>query len=109
MYPRHSKAVIPSKSSTVSPDFASQHSTGGKTSLGAITKAGDRYLRQLLVVAATGMIRRVRTDATLSPWLAELLRRMPAKQAAVALANKLARTAWAMLVSGESYRDRATA
>ena len=87
----------------------SQQSTGGKTSLGAITTAGDRYLRQLLVVAATGMIRRVRTDATLSPWLAELLRRMPAKQAAVALANKLARTAWAMLVSGESYRDRATA
>jgi transposase len=82
----------------------SQHSTGGKVCLGPITKTGDRYLRQLLVIAATGMIRRVRTDATVSPWLAELLKRMPAKRAAIALANKLARTAWAILVSGETYK-----
>jgi transposase len=82
----------------------SQHSTGGKLTLGPITKAGDRYLRQLLVIAASGMIRRVRADATVSPWLAGLLARMPAKQAAVALANKLARTAWAILVSGQTYK-----
>jgi len=82
----------------------SQHSTGGKTCLGPITKTGDRYLRQLLVIAATGMIGRVRADATVSPWLADLLKRMPAKQAAVAMANKLARIAWAVLVSGETYK-----
>lgn len=82
----------------------SQHSTAGKTRLGPITKAGDRYLRQLLVVAASGMIRRVRRDPGLCPWLAGLLARMPAKQAAVAYANKLARIIWALLARGETYR-----
>ena len=82
----------------------SQNSTGGKQRLGAITKAGDRYLRQLLVVAASGMIRRVRANPLLSPWLAQLLARKPAKQAAVALANKLARIAWALLATGQTYR-----
>lgn len=81
-----------------------QNSTGGKERLGAITKAGDRYLRQLLVVAATGMIRRVRAKPDVSPWLAQLLARKPAKMAAVALANKLARIAWALLARGETYR-----
>lgn len=81
----------------------SQHSTGGKTCLGPITKCGDRYLRQLLVVGASGLIRRVRKDPTVSPWVAELLKRMPAKKAAIAVANKMARTAWAVLVSGQSY------
>src|SRR6266851_6216529 len=74
----------------------SQHSTGGKTCLGPITKAGDHYLRQLLVIAGAGLIRRVKADPTLSPWLAGLLQRMPAKKAAIAVANKLARIAWAM-------------
>jgi transposase len=82
----------------------SQHSTGGKTCLGPITKAGDRYMRQLLVVAATGLLRRVKTDPTASPWLVNLLERMPPKKAAIALANKLARIAWAMLTTGERYR-----
>lgn len=86
-----------------------QHSTGGKTRLGPITKAGDRYLRQLLVVAATGMIRRVRRDPALCPWLAGLLARMPAKRAAVAYANKLARIIWALLNRGEVYRGPAAA
>jgi transposase len=81
-----------------------QNSTGGKDRLGAITKTGDRYLRQLLVVAATGMIRRVRAKPDISPWLAQLLARKPAKKAAVALANKLARIAWALLVRAETYR-----
>jgi transposase len=83
----------------------SQNGTGGKIKLGPITKAGDRYLRQLLVIAATGLIRRVRKDAAVSPWLAGLLTRMPAKQAAIAMANKLARIAWAILVKGESYQE----
>jgi transposase len=85
----------------------SQNSTGGKERLGAITKTGDRYLRQLLVVAASGMVRRVRVKPTVSPWLAQLLARKPAKQAAVALANKLARIAWAVLAKGETYRTPA--
>lgn len=81
-----------------------QNSSGGKDRLGGITKSGDRYLRQLLMIAATGMIRRVRKDPSLSPWFADLLARKPAKVAAIALANKLARTVWAMLMSGEPFR-----
>jgi transposase len=81
-----------------------QHSTGGKERLGGITKTGDRYLRKLLVVAAIGMVRRVRANPAVSPWFAQLLARKSAKQAAVALANKIARIAWALLVSGESYQ-----
>jgi transposase len=87
----------------------SQHSTGGKTVLGPITKSGDRYLRQLLVNAGAGLIRRVKADPSISPWIAGLLQRMPAKQAAVAVANKLARIAWAVLVSGKPYRASALA
>lgn len=81
----------------------SQHSTGGKTCLGPITKSGDRYLRQLLVIAGAGLVRRVKADPSLSPWVAALLQRMPAKRATVAVANKLARIAWAILVSGGTY------
>lgn len=81
----------------------SQHSTGGKTCLGPITKAGDRYLRTLLVIAGSGLVRRVKADPGLSPWIAGLLRRMPAKKVNVAVANKLARIGWAVLVSGKPY------
>jgi transposase len=81
-----------------------QNSTGGKPRLGGITKTGDRYLRQLLVIAATGMIRRVRANPAVSPWFAALLARMPAKKAAVALANKIARMAWALLAKQTTYR-----
>jgi len=86
-----------------------QNSSGGKERLGGITKSGDRYLRQLLLIAATGMIRRVRKDPSLSPWFADILARKPAKVAAIALANKLARIAWAMLVTGEQFRASASA
>jgi len=82
----------------------SKSGTGGKIKLGPITKAGDRYLRQLLVIAGAGLIRRVRKDPTLNPWLADLLTRMPAKQAAVAMANKLARIIWALLVTDCTYQ-----
>lgn len=81
----------------------SQHSTGGKTCLGPITKAGDRYLRTLLVIAGAGLVRRVKADPSLSPWIAGLLRRMSAKKASVAVANKLARIGWAVLISGRPY------
>ena len=74
-----------------------QNSTGGKPHLGPITKAGDHYIRRLLVNAAAGMVRRVRANPDLMPWFAKLLARKPAKEAIVALANKLARIAWAIL------------
>jgi len=72
-----------------------------------VAKTGDRYVRQLLVIAATGMLRRIRKDETLSPWFAQLLKRKPPKQAAVALANKLARIAWAILAKGGLYKSPA--
>ncbi len=81
-----------------------EDSTGGRQRLGSITKTGDRYLRQLLVVAATGMIRRARAHPERHPWFAGLLERMPPKKAAVALANKMARTAWAVLAHRTPYR-----
>ena len=81
-----------------------QNSTGGKERLGGITKSGDRYLRQLLVIAATGLIHRARANAEVSPWFARLLGRMPARKATVALANKMARIAWALLTKQTTYR-----
>ena len=81
------------------------HSTAGKTRLGVITRAGDESLRSILVVGATSVIKQVRRGkGHPSPWLVELVRRKPPKLAAVALANKIARIAWKMMVTGESYR-----
>jgi transposase len=85
-----------------------QDSTGGKPHLGPITKAGDHYIRRLLVNAAAGMVRRVRTNPDLMPWFAKLLARKTAKEAIVALANKLARIAWAILAKGGIYRASMT-
>lgn len=79
------------------------HSTGGKLRLGCITRAGDEALRAVLVVGATTVIQHARRSDKASPWLAELLKRKPPKLAAVALANKMARIAWKILVSGETY------
>jgi transposase len=81
------------------------HSTAGKYRLGVITRAGDEMLRQVLVVGATAHIQQVRRDRTkASPWLAGLIARKPPKLAAVAFANKTARIAWKMMVTGEPYR-----
>jgi transposase len=81
------------------------HSTAGKVRLGIITRAGDEALRSVLVVGATAVIQHARRGrGTVSPWLARLIERKPPKLAAVALANKIARTAWKMMVSGEDYR-----
>jgi transposase len=80
------------------------HSTAGKTRLGVITRAGDEALRSLLVVGATSVVQQVgKGRGHPSPWLVELLKRKPPKLAAVALANKIARIAWKMMVSGEAY------
>lgn len=80
-----------------------QHSTGGKPRLGGISKRGDGYLRRLLMTGATAALRRSKQTRA-RPWVQELLKRRPAKVVAVALANKAARTAWALMKTGEDYR-----
>jgi transposase len=80
------------------------HSTAGKTRLGTITRAGDETLRSVLVVGATAVIRQVRRRRGRPwPWLQRLLERKPPKLVAVALANKIARIAWRLMTSGQSY------
>ena len=81
-----------------------QDSTGGKQKLGPISKQGDRYLRRILVVGAHSVLRRVKQNPQKYPWLAQLLARRPFKVVAIALANKMARIAWALLASGANYR-----
>ena len=82
-----------------------QNSSGGKERLGSICKAGHRYLRQMLVVGSMAVIRHAQRLPERRPWLVQLLARRKAKVAAVALANKIARTAWAMMMTGERYRE----
>lgn len=79
------------------------HSSGGKEKLGGISKQGDGYLRRLLVVGATAVMRMARKDAARQPWAAQLLTRKPVKVATVALANKTARVAWAVMARNEVY------
>lgn len=87
-----------------------QNSSGGKDRLGRISKMGDGYLRKLLVVGATSVIRRARTGASASgAWINALLERRPARVVTVAMANKNARIAWAVLKRGEVYRPPLTA
>ena len=81
------------------------HSTAGKLRLGGISRAGDEVLRSTLVVGATAIIHQMRIGhgKNASPWLVDLVKRKPSKLAAVALANKMARIAWKLMVTGESY------
>jgi transposase len=80
------------------------HSTAGKTRLGVITRAGDEHLRSALVVGATAVLKQVRLGrGRPSPWIGALIKRKPPKLAAVALANKTARIAWKLMVSGQHY------
>jgi transposase len=80
------------------------HSTAGKTRLGRITRAGDERLRSVLVAGATAVIQQVKHGrGHPSPWVVALLKRKPPKLAAVALANKIARIAWKLMATGESY------
>jgi transposase len=81
-----------------------QDSTGGKQKLGPISKQGDRYLRRILVVGAHAVLRYAKQNPEKYPWLTQLLARRPFKVVAVALANKMARTAWALLAHGGTYR-----
>jgi transposase len=82
-----------------------QQSTGGKTKLGGISKQGDRYVRRLLVVGATAVIRHTKDKPTpLAAWIRKLLEKKPFRVVSVALANKLARIAWVLLTRKETYR-----
>jgi len=86
-----------------------QNSSGGKERLGSITKAGNTYLRELLVVGAMAVVRRAMQGSAKRPWMTQLLARKKPKVAAVALANKNARIIWAMMATGEPYRELAAA
>jgi transposase len=82
-----------------------QHSTGGKARLGRITKAGNEQIRMLLVLGATSMARRAgQWNSAAGAWVRGMLARRPARLATVALANKMARIAWAMMTHKEDYR-----
>ena len=81
-----------------------QHSSGGKNRLGSISKQGDRYLRSLFAAGALAVIRYAKIHGTKHrPWLAALLARRPTKVAGIALANKIARMAWATMAKSERY------
>jgi transposase len=83
-----------------------QRSSGGKDKLGSISKQGDRYLRRLFTAGALAVIRYAKIHGTKHrPWLTALLARRPTKVAAIALANKIARVAWAMMARGERYKE----
>jgi transposase len=85
-----------------------QHSSGGKDRLGSVSKQGDRYLRSLFTIGALAVIRYAKIHGTKHrPWLTALLARRPTKVAAIALANKLARMAWAMMARGQRYKEPA--
>lgn len=84
-----------------------QQSTGGKTRLGGISKQGDRYLRRLLVVGATAVIRHTKDKPTpMASWIRTQLEKKPFRLVSVALANKLARIAWVLLTRKETYRPQ---
>ena len=87
-----------------------QHTTGGKPRLGRISKMGQRDLRRLLITGAMAVVRwAVRRGTTRDPWLARMLARKPRKLVAVALANRMARIAWALMTNNEVYRAPAAA
>jgi transposase len=82
-----------------------QKSSGGKERLGRITKMGDKYLRKLLVIGATSLIRRAKhKPETVDPRLVALLEKKPARVASVAMANKMARIAWTIMTRGQVYQ-----
>jgi transposase len=85
-----------------------QHSTGGKTRLGSISKQGDRYLRRLLVIGATAVMRHAKKlETPMANWIMRMMEKKPFRLVSVALANKLARIAWVLLTRAEAYRPYA--
>jgi transposase len=87
-----------------------QYSSGGKQTLGGITKQGNRYIRKLLVLGATSLLNIMgRRKGALRDWVVALLAKKPARLVTVALANKLARIVWAMMKTGEGFRTQVLA
>jgi transposase len=87
-----------------------QRSTGGKQKLGRTSKMGERTLRRLLIIGASAVVQQAnRRGAPAGTWLAQMLSRKPRMLVVVALANKMARTVWALLAKGETYRSPAVA
>jgi transposase len=87
-----------------------QNSSGGKERMGRISKMGDRYLRRLLVIGMTSLVRRARTaPASVDPRIPAMLERRPARVVTVAAANRTARVAWAIMTKGGTYRKPTTA
>ena len=87
-----------------------QNSSGGKERMGRISRMGDRYLRRLLVVGMTSLIRRARTaPASVDPRISAMLQRRPARVVTVAAANRTARVAWAIMTRGGTYQKPAVA
>ena len=86
-----------------------QNGTGGKVHLGPISKKGDPYIRKLLVLGATAVIRYAKNKPELAAWINALLARRPARVVTVAVANKLARIAWAIMSRGDTFRQAASA
>lgn len=86
-----------------------QNSSGGKERMGRISKMGDKYLRRLLVVGMTSLVRRARVNpACVDPRINDLLARKPVRLATVAMANRTARIVWAIMARGENYRRPTT-
>ncbi len=85
------------------------NSSGGKERLGKISKRGNKQLRTLLIVGATSILKQARRGSKLPGWVVSIMGRRPYKVAAVALANKMARTIWAILVKGGTYQAPAMA
>jgi transposase len=85
-----------------------QHSTGGKTRLGRISKQGNAYLRRRLIIGASSVVGWSKAGST-DPWLAGLLARRPRLVTTVALANKTARIAWAVMLRQEEFRPAVAA
>jgi transposase len=84
-----------------------QHSTGGKTRLGRITKVGNREIRRSLVLGATAMVyRAAQWNSVAGAWIRGVLERRPVRLATVALANKMARLAWAVMTRKETYHPK---
>jgi transposase len=87
-----------------------QHSSGGKERLGKTSKMGQRDIRRLLIIGAVGAVRwAARKGAPEGTWLARMMAKKPRMLVAVALANRMARVAWALMRKGEEYRDPAIA
>ena len=86
-----------------------QSGSGGKVYMGKISKKGDAYLRKLLVLGATAVIRYCRNKPELAGWINALLQRRPPRVVTIAVANKMARIAWAVMSRGETFRQEASA